>query len=74
MYTYVCVRHVEARDQHHVSSLITYIIITSSSSPPSFPRERDARVKRKLRGPEPVATEACEKDQVSPTCLTLTSN
>lgn len=23
-----------------------------------FPRERDARVKRKLRGPEPVATEA----------------
>ena len=35
------------------------IIITSSSSPPSFPRERDARVKRKLRGPEPVATEAC---------------
>uniref|UniRef100_A0A2K5YX77 T-box transcription factor TBX6 n=1 Tax=Mandrillus leucophaeus TaxID=9568 RepID=A0A2K5YX77_MANLE len=30
----------------------------SSSSPPLFPRERDARVKRKLRGPEPAATEA----------------
>ncbi|XP_017708279.1 PREDICTED: T-box transcription factor TBX6-like [Rhinopithecus bieti] len=30
----------------------------SSSSPPPFPRERDARVKRKLRGPEPAATEA----------------
>uniref|UniRef100_A0A2K6ECW8 T-box transcription factor TBX6 n=1 Tax=Macaca nemestrina TaxID=9545 RepID=A0A2K6ECW8_MACNE len=31
---------------------------SSSSSPPLFPRERDARVKRKLRGPEPAATEA----------------
>lgn len=41
----------------HLVSTISAIIITSSS--PSFPRERDARVKRKLRGPEPVATEAC---------------
>uniref|UniRef100_A0A2K6GLN3 T-box transcription factor TBX6 n=1 Tax=Propithecus coquereli TaxID=379532 RepID=A0A2K6GLN3_PROCO len=32
--------------------------LSSSSPSPLFPRERDARVKRKLRGPEPVATEA----------------